>query len=135
MIIKGKLLIVPVASSPPASPVTGQIYFDDVLNRYRGYNTTPAWAPFSAAFGQVEVDFGSTPVGSLVASFTDGGVNTSSIVVASQAGNAATGRSADENEMDPLHVSAESGSGAVIFRITALAGPVVGKYKINYTVN
>lgn len=38
--------VVPVATSDPASPATGQIYFNSVSGKFRGYNGA-TWVDFN----------------------------------------------------------------------------------------
>jgi hypothetical protein len=52
-----------------------------------------------------------------------------------QAGNAATGRLADENEMDQIIWVALPGTGTFTLVSCPQQGPVGGKYKVNYTVS
>jgi hypothetical protein len=55
-------------------------------------------------------------------------------VVAVQAGDAATGRAADENEMDAISFSGQALAGQVLLKARAHDGPVTGKYRVNYWV-
>jgi hypothetical protein len=85
-------------------------------------------------FNEVEVDFGSIPRQTKTFIITDGTVFLSSKIIATQSGAAATGRTSDENEMDPLICSAIAGSGSFVLIVSGALGSVTGKYKINYIV-
>lgn len=88
----------------------------------------------SATITQIEVDFGTAPVRTKTFTVTDASVSTTSHLVVTQSGTAATGRQADENEMDPILFSGTPGSGQFTLIANALTGPVSGKYKVNYMV-
>lgn len=81
---------------------------------------------------EVEIDFGATPVFNKVFTVTDSGVIASSKIIATQSGDAATDRDADENEMDFLILNCSPSSGQFTLNAIAIPGPVSGKYKINY---
>ena len=55
-------------------------------------------------------------------------------IVATQSGKAATGRSADENEMDVLSLRAVPAAGSFTLFADVLTGRANGKFKINYMV-
>lgn len=65
---------------------------------------------------------------------TDAGVSTTSKVIAIQSAKAATGRQADENEMDPFTCRVEPGTGQFTLICKGYEGPIHGKYLIWYTV-
>lgn len=88
----------------------------------------------SATITEVEVDFGTIPVYNKTFTVTDASVSSSSKIVASQSGAAATGRNADENEMDALTCRGLPGTGSFTLICSSHDGPVVGKYKINYLI-
>lgn len=83
---------------------------------------------------QIEVNFGTIPTRSKTFVITDATVSPSTPLIVTQSGAAATGRQADENEMDPITFSATPGSGQFILIASALNGPVVGNYRVNYIV-
>lgn len=83
---------------------------------------------------EVEVDFGSVPVWSKVLTVIDATITTASKIIAVQSGKAASGREADENEMDPILFSATPQSGQMLLIANPQAGPVGGSYKVNYIV-
>jgi hypothetical protein len=87
-------------------------------------------------FGQIEteVDFGSTPVNVATFTISDTKIIAVSNVIAAQSGKAATGRQADENEMDAIMFNATPAAGSFVLNAQPRSGPVVGKYKVNYTV-
>ncbi len=81
---------------------------------------------------QTEIDFGSVPTLSKSFTVVHSGAQVGQFVLASQSGDAATGRDADENEMDGLIVSGYVSSvNTIVFFVNA-TDKVVGKYKINY---
>jgi type III secretory pathway component EscV len=88
----------------------------------------------STSITQIEVDFGTTPTAYQTFTVLDNSVSPTSNLIVTQSGNAPTGRSADENQMDPIIFSATSGTGGFTLIASALNGPVVGKYKVNYIV-
>lgn len=88
----------------------------------------------SVSITKVELDFGATPVDSIQFTVVDAAVSTSSKIIIVQSGEAATGRDADENEMDPIHVSAKPETGQFKVLAHSLKGRVTGKFKFNYQV-
>ena len=88
----------------------------------------------SATVYEVEVDFGATSVKSKTFTVTDAGVSPGMKIVVTQSGNAPTGRSADENEMDVLIGRAFAGTGQFKLFVDCLTGMVSGKYKFNYMI-
>jgi len=82
----------------------------------------------------VEIDFGTIPTRSKTFVVTDATITSSSHIMVTQSGTASTGRSADENEMDPITFSGTPQSGQFILIANTLNGPVVGKYRANYMV-
>jgi len=87
-----------------------------------------------ATITEVEVDVGTLPVYETSVSVTDATVSGTSKVLIVQSGAAATGRQADENEMDGLDVSATPAAGSFTARICAKPGPITGKFKLLYMV-
>jgi len=81
---------------------------------------------------EVEIDFGGTPVFEKQITVTDAGVSASSKIIATQSGKAATGKDADENQMDFLLMNCTPASGQFVINAKAIPGPVSGLYKINY---
>lgn len=82
----------------------------------------------------VELDFGSLGTRSKTFTVTDVDVSASSMLQAWQSGVAATGRSADEVEMDQIVFRAVPGAGSFTLYATSLLGPVSGLYKVNYSI-
>ena len=95
---------------------------------------TKAYTDTKDAVIQVEVDFGIIPTRYKVFTITDVNVLLSSNLIFSQSGKAPTGKSIDENEMDMFVFSATPKSGSFSLIATALNGPVVGKFKLNYVI-
>lgn len=88
----------------------------------------------TSSINQVEIDFGLIPTRSKTFVVPDASVSVSSRILPLQSGEAATGRDADENEMDPVLFSAIPGIGQFILIGSSLNGPVAGKFKVNYSV-
>ncbi len=95
-------------------------------------NVTSGSGTFSIT--EIEIDFGTSPTRTKTFTVTDAGVTTSSKLIITQSGHAATGRQADENEMDPILFSGTPGSGQFTLIANALEGPVAGKYRVEYVV-
>jgi hypothetical protein len=85
---------------------------------------------------ETEIDFGATPTFGKSFTITDANCTTLARIVAVQSGAAATGRQADENEMDQLVFSALPGTGSFVLNAATdkATGPVSGKYKVNYVL-
>ena len=83
---------------------------------------------------QIEVNFGTNPTNYKTFIIYDADVTASSLLFPTQAGNAPTGRSADENEMDPMIFSATPNNGQFTLIASTKDGPVVGNYKVNYGI-
>lgn len=81
---------------------------------------------------ETEIDFGPTPTREKTFTVTDAGVSAASKIIVTQSGKAATGREADENEMDGLILAANPASGQFTLYARAVPGPVSGKFKLNY---
>jgi hypothetical protein len=82
----------------------------------------------------VEVDFGTTPVSHKLFTVTDIDAVAGTQVVCAQSLGSATGRAADENELDPLVCSASVLTpGEIRISVTALRGNVTGKYRLVYS--
>ena len=88
----------------------------------------------SSGFKETEVDFGIIPTNYKTFTIVDVDVTVGSLILPLQSGRAPTGRSADENEMDPMIFSATPLSGSFRLIASTKDGPVVGKYKVNYGV-
>lgn len=82
---------------------------------------------------QVEIDFGAVPLYSQTFTITDPLLQSGQLVDVTQSGDAATGRQADENEMDRLAFAVSSPTaGQFVVYVAGVQGPVAGKYKILY---
>ena len=126
-------------SSAVALPNEPGIRWNEAAQRNQFSNDGVVWTNMSAGGGtatitQIEIDFGTFSSTTKLFTITDASVNASSNIVATQSGTAATGRHADENEMDPIIFSATPGSGQFSLIATPMAGPVGGKFKVNYLV-
>jgi len=85
-----------------------------------------------AVLTEAEVDFGAAAVREKKFILTNGSVTATSQILVAQSGKAATGRSADENEMDLLHLRAVPAAGSFTLYAACLTGRVSGKFKVSY---
>ncbi len=85
---------------------------------------------------QVEIDFGTVAKKSYSGTFADAVVTAGQRVRISQAGDAPTGRQADENEMEHFVANARvATNGVITVNVQALSGSnLQGKFKLNYAV-
>jgi hypothetical protein len=81
-----------------------------------------------------EITFPSNPCYNYKFSVSDLSVIPSNKILAWQSMNAATGRSADENEMDQILFLAQAKSGSFDLIAKPLCGAVTGNYKVLYIV-
>lgn len=81
---------------------------------------------------QIEIDFGTIPLISKSFTVVDANVVETSIVTSQQSGTEATGKSADENEMDLIVFSSSPFNGGFLLNAKTQDGPVVGAFKVNY---
>lgn len=91
-------------------------------------------ASASTQITTLEIDFGTTPVSQKVFTVTDALVSFDSRIIAIQSGEASTGRSADENEIDAILFNATPGEGTFKLNATCVTGKVSGKFKVNYQI-
>lgn len=84
---------------------------------------------------QIEFDFGAVPVSAKSFIIVDAAVTAASKIIISQHGGAATGRQADENEMDQLALWGNPGVGQFTLYATGTNNQLLsGKYRANYMV-
>jgi hypothetical protein len=84
---------------------------------------------------ETEVNFGASPIVTKKFTITDAGVSGTSVIVAAMSATAPTGKTVDDNELDPVHFQAGvPGAGSFTLIGTALAGPIVGNVKVSYVV-
>jgi hypothetical protein len=83
---------------------------------------------------EIEVDFGPVAVRSKKFIIANAAVTAASTLVVLQSGSAATGRQADETEMDLLYPVAIARNGSLDIMVTCLTGRVSGKYKLNLMI-
>jgi hypothetical protein len=88
----------------------------------------------SATITEIEIDFAGPAVRQKRFTITDAAIVPTSKITVSQSGRAATGRAADENEMDQLVFAAIPQTGTFILIASSQTGRVAGKYKANYMV-
>lgn len=86
-------------------------------------------------FTEVTLDFGSVGTYNKLFTVNDAGAATSNKILISPSGKPATGRSADELEMDNFICSAAClVDGQITINAFAIPGPVTGEYKFNYSL-
>ena len=95
-------------------------------------NNPSSQTSVTGVISEVEIDFGLSPIRTKTFIVVDAKVTANSKIVIVQSGHAATGRQADENEMDPILFSGTPASGQFTLIANALTGPVTGKYRVNY---
>lgn len=83
---------------------------------------------------EIEIDFGSSGEFVYTATVVDAAVSAISKIIFLQSGIAATGRQADENEMDSITCNATPGSGSFVIYCQCQRSPTHGKFKINYSI-
>ena len=85
---------------------------------------------------EIEVDFGSTtPQYDSLFTITDAAVTATSKIQILESGKPATGRVAGDAQWDSIFASALPGTGNFQLYAMAHPGPVLGKRKLQYTVN
>lgn len=83
---------------------------------------------------EVEIDFGTAADFVATTVITDATVSTSSKIAAWQSGTAATGRQADENEMDEITCRGIPGTGNFTLICSCARSVTHGKFKVLYSV-
>ena len=82
---------------------------------------------------QTSIDFGATPVYDATFTVTDSLVTASTQIVLQQDGSAATGKDADENQMDQLLLIPTASDGSFTIYAKAYDGSyLAGAFNINY---
>jgi hypothetical protein len=89
----------------------------------------------SVAISVAEIDFGVDAKFSAVATITDAAISATSKIIITQAGIAATGRQADENEMDAITCNAMPATGTFTLRCHTAGSPTHGKFNVWYTAS
>lgn len=89
----------------------------------------------ASAWTNYEIDFGSEAKLAATATVTDAASGTSSIIIIQQVGIAATGRQADEAEMDGLQCRAIPAAGTFKLICASLEGATHGLHTVSYQVN
>jgi len=87
-----------------------------------------------ASWTTYELDFGSSATMAAKATVTDATVSGTSKIMVVQAGEAATGRQADENELDALVCSAIPAAGTFTLHCAVQRSLTHGKFKVYYSV-
>ena len=83
---------------------------------------------------EVEIDFGSIAVWDATFTITDATISATSKIIITHSGNAATGKEADENEMDNLVCTPRPTAGSFDLFCSGVPGAVEGKFKLFYAV-
>ena len=84
--------------------------------------------------GSVEVNFGTYPTISKTVNITDARISSTSVILATQSGKAATSKQADENEMDGLMFSCLAANGSFQLNMNCAPYRIAGNFFINYTI-
>lgn len=88
----------------------------------------------AATIFETEIDLGLVPVKAKTFTIVNAGVAPGMKIVATQSGNAATGRNANENEWTILSARAFAKTGAFDLYVDCLNGTALGKFKFNYII-
>lgn len=83
---------------------------------------------------QFETDFGAIPTRYKTVTVVDAVIEAGHLIIMAQSADAPTGKSQDENEMDPFICRAVAEAGQLVAYLTALEGPVTGVFRFNYRV-
>jgi hypothetical protein len=124
-------LVADLASKAPASH--SHIDSDLPAGLARDAEVAAGYSPIghthatSVTASTAEIDFGTLPRSDGVFNVTDAAVTPSTQILAYQSGAAATGKDADDNELDAISVRAVAKSGAFTVYADALTGPVSGR--------
>jgi hypothetical protein len=116
---------------------TSKLLYNTTTNTFSCGTDQTGSGSFTAT--EVEIDWDTCKVGDgpssiCRATITDAAVSSSSKILITQSGNAATARDADENEMDFLACNGRPASGTFTLTCASLRGPAHGKFKVIYTV-
>jgi len=88
-----------------------------------------------ASWTAVEIDFGVSAEFVTTATVTDAAIVSTTKIMVLQSGIAATGRQADENEMDSITCSATPGTGNFKLMCACQRSVTHGLFKVNYTTS
>lgn len=128
------------ADNPPAGhraliPKTDGWYDRDEAGVETNLNLSGSGGGGGLTLTTVEIDCGTVAKDKIITTVTVAASTPTSKIIATQAGLAATGRQADENEMDQFLVVAVPLSGSVQFVLNSLHGTLLqGKVKIHYAI-
>jgi hypothetical protein len=140
MLDLSKVVNVPTIASAPASPVSGQMYFDTSAQKLYLYNGS-AWVQVYPDSGTtvttvttVEVDLGSMAKSGRFDITGLSGLTPGAQIVMQQAAGPYTGKGtlADESQMDAITVTAYAFSATVIRAYWTSRTWVHGNFKFNY---
>ena len=99
-----------------------------------GVATVTAGGGAGASWTTVEIDFGTAARFVAKATVTDASVSATSKLIAVQAGTAATGRQADENELDAITCRGIPATGTFTLICSCERSVTHGLFKVHYTV-
>lgn len=88
----------------------------------------------SFALTQIEVDFGTAGAFVVIGTVVDAAVTATSKIIFLQSGIAATGKQADENEMDGIICTATPGAGSFVIQCRCDRSVTHGKFKVEYAI-
>jgi len=88
----------------------------------------------SFALTTVEINFGTDAKFVAKLTVVDAAVTATSKIIALQSGIAATGRQADENEMDSITCNATPAAGSFVLQCHCSRSVTHGLFKVNYTI-
>ena len=109
--------------------------FDGAGNRVYSPANPPPGGSGGLTLTTVEIDCGTLAKDKVVSTVTVAGITATSKIIATQAGLAATGRQADENEMDQFIVVAVPLAGQIQFVLNSLHGTLLqGNVKLHYAI-
>ena len=98
-----------------------------------GTLTIPGGGGGGATWTAVELDFGVDAKFVAKTTVTDAAITATTKIMVLQSGIAATGRQADENEMDSITCSAIPGTGNFVLQCACQRSVTHGVFKVNYT--
>lgn len=88
-----------------------------------------------ATWTEAEIDFGTTPRYEANFTITDASASATSKIAISESGKTATGRADGDSQWDSITLTALPASGSFTAYAVATPGPVVGKRKVQYSIN
>jgi hypothetical protein len=96
------------------------------------WEPTPPGGGGAASITEVEIDFGAAPSHGKSFTIVDGSIAPTDQIIVQQSFAAATSKSQDEKEMDPLILRAVAGTGDFTVFVSGTEGRLYGAFKLNY---